>query len=552
MRHLAVYSLGALSCADIVYSEAISQICNAISGNFACSAKITLPTSAEAMYCPNKFFETDPCKTKTTYRYPCPTWRKPGRMCDGWTCVPGTRETWVDVPCGIDIKTRDVGLCDAVQSELQVNPDLLTKAAAMCDCIPRALALSTDGSLQATDAISDASSATSGLLAVYAELQKCVLDKGFDIQDNRNSLMNGGDLSATDGAIFFKAAEIDLATYIKFAGAVGTCVAGCDVNAIKSFFLDYFEQSREEISSQLRGILDPWTASFGEIQAMLQTLEASVETITASAREVQSRISTLGAPACTDAAGCAESTLNQFNDQVTQTIQLQLSLLQDTITVSDAVSTISSLSTTVRNAVEAASTPLTEQEIIRIVTEGRIKKLADIIQVFKFPEDFRKLISDLRYTIPTVSQFSVILTTRAQAIIGNITDVVSDSWLQQADVSSDAARALRQNIATIQDAFRGQVLPAITDLQTKINAITGILSSLPFSGKPPTIDAKVASYQRWSRIVTNMPCSRWATKEYSVQGYRGSFGYPQFYSCSLEATVPWPNHHIPFVKITFQ
>lgn len=91
-----------------------------------------------------------------------------------WTLTSsaGTREKWIDVPCGINIKTRDVGLCDAVQSELQVNLDLLNKAAAMCDCIPKALALSTDGSLRATDAISDASSVTSRVLAVYAELQK--------------------------------------------------------------------------------------------------------------------------------------------------------------------------------------------------------------------------------------------------------------------------------------------------------------------------------------------------------------------------------------------
>lgn len=146
--------------------------------------------------------------------------------------------------------------------------------------------------------------------------------------------------------------------------------------------------------------------------------------------------------------------------RVAQTIQLQLSLLQDTITVSDAVSTISRMSTIVKKAKEAASIPLTEEEIIRIITEGRIKKLTDILQVFKFPADFQKLINDLRNTIPTISQFTTALDTRTQAISGNITNVVSDSWLQQPDVSDDAARALRQNIVTIQEEFRSQVLPA--------------------------------------------------------------------------------------------
>lgn len=106
-----------------------------------------------------------------------------------------------------------------------------------------------------------------------------------------------------------------MATYIRFAGALGTCITGCDINAIKSFFLDYIQQSQDEISKQLQGILDPWTASFGEMRGVLETLETSARTITNSARDVQSKISTLGAPACGKAAGCAESTLNQFNDE---------------------------------------------------------------------------------------------------------------------------------------------------------------------------------------------------------------------------------------------
>ncbi|PYI20393.1 hypothetical protein BO99DRAFT_411874 [Aspergillus violaceofuscus CBS 115571] len=499
MQHFTVYGILALLYAYMGYTEAITEVCNAITGNFACGVKITLPTAAEAKYCPNKFFETDACKTRKTYRYPCPTWRKPGRTCDGWTCVPGTREKWINVPCGINIKTKNVGLCDAVQSELQVNLDLLKKTAAMCDCIPKVLALSTDGSLKAANAISDVSSATSGVLTVYAELQK-----------------------------------IDLATYIKFAGALGTCIAG----SVTERDLKPTPRLSRSLDHQFRG--DAWD---------LETLETSVGTITNSARNVQNKISTLGAPACGDATGCTTST-DRF--EVMRTIQLQLSLLQDTVTVSDAVSTVSSMSSIIKNAKEAASVPLTEEEIITIIREERIQKLADILQVFKFPADFRKLIDDLRNTIPTISQFSTALDTRTKAISGNITDVVSDSWLQQADVSGDAAHDLRQNIATIQEEFRAQAMPAITDLQTKTKRITAMLSALPFRGKPPSMDVKVASYHRWSRIATNMPCSRWARKGYSVQGYRGSFNYPQFYNCLLDTTVPWPNHHIPYLKITFQ
>lgn len=103
--------------------------------------------------------------------------------------------------------------------------------------------------------------------------------------------------------------------YIRFAGALGTCITECDINAVKSFFLDYIQQSQGEISNQPQAIFHPWTASFGEMRGILETLETSVRTITNSARSVQGKISTLGAPACGSATGCAESTLNQFNDE---------------------------------------------------------------------------------------------------------------------------------------------------------------------------------------------------------------------------------------------
>ena len=78
----------------------------------------------------------------------------------------------MDVPCGINIKTKDIGLCDAIQSELQFNPDILNKASAMCDCVPKLLEFKNSGSLAATDATSDMSAVTTGVLGVYAELQK--------------------------------------------------------------------------------------------------------------------------------------------------------------------------------------------------------------------------------------------------------------------------------------------------------------------------------------------------------------------------------------------
>jgi len=116
----------------------VSEICGAISNVLGCSQKVKIPTGASLKTCPNKFFEVDSCKTRLTYRYPCPTIRQPGRMCDGWTCVAGTRETWIETPCGINIATTDIDLCDLVRRGMP-GGQIVEKTEAICNCLPQAL-----------------------------------------------------------------------------------------------------------------------------------------------------------------------------------------------------------------------------------------------------------------------------------------------------------------------------------------------------------------------------------------------------------------------------
>lgn len=57
MHYLKPLVIVALYCAALVYTESIEQICNVVSGGLNCNNKITLPTTAETKYCPNKIFE---------------------------------------------------------------------------------------------------------------------------------------------------------------------------------------------------------------------------------------------------------------------------------------------------------------------------------------------------------------------------------------------------------------------------------------------------------------------------------------------------------------
>ncbi|KFY05533.1 hypothetical protein V492_08467 [Pseudogymnoascus sp. VKM F-4246] len=525
-----------LLLAILALTEPTAEICNAITGNVICSNQITIPTFPEIETTRNVFFEVDPCKTTLHFRRPCPTIRKPFRTCDGSTCVPGTNEKWINTPTGIKINTQKIGTCDAIESTLHMNTDILQKASAICHCVPQVLALVKDGAFSQTTAGSDISSGT-----------VCILEKGFKIQDNKNDLISTGDLSSQNGAIIIKAAEIDLAMYIKLAGAIATCIVGCDINAIGQVFLDYLTQSQKDMTDQVKNIVHPWTATFNNIQHQLEGFQSSLGGITDASRQVQDEITTMAAAACRDANECDGSTVGNFNKKVIQTLQLQISILNDVIAIPDAMSVMSKMSDIIQSVEDAASTPLTPEEIITLITQKKITSLSDITDAIRIVKDFEKIINDLWSDLPRISQLTVTLSNRLAVINDHFTEVLSNSWLQQGNVSGGT---IRQDIISIQNKFRDRIQPIHTGMQSNLVAIQSQLSALPFNGKPQ-FKADVASYQRWSRIVMDMPCSRQKRQNYELAGFKGSFDYPEFYSCQFDENISWPNHHIPYIKVQF-
>lgn len=200
---------------------------------------------------------------------------------------------------------------------------------------------------------------------------------------------------------------------------------------------------------------------------------------------------------------------------------------------------------------DAASTTPSIEGLAQLVISGKIKKLSDIVQTLKIVQDFPRLITDLQGRISTIPQFTIALRQQAQLLTDNIVGVTSGAWIQETDIGN-TSDAVRGNITSIQATFRDEISPAVNDIKRRISGIEGLLSVLPFSsGKLPTSEIKVASYQRWSPVRMNMACSRWATQKYQVPGFEKSFGYPQFYNCLYTNTIPWPNHHIPYVKVQF-
>lgn len=178
---------------------------------------------------------------------------------------------------------------------------------------------------------------------------------------------------------------------------------------------------------------------------------------------------------------------------------------QDKDAIPRIISVVSRMSQLIDSFQDAASTPLTIEGIVQMITDGTITKLTDIVQVLQITRDFPALINDLHGTIPSITEFAVSLTQRAQVITQALPTILSDTWTQQTANTTDL---IRQNILSIQAKFREQIAPTTSDIQTRVAAIRGLISTLQFNNGVPSTEIKVASYQRWSPVSMNMPCSR--------------------------------------------
>lgn len=241
-----------------------------------------------------------------------------------------------------------------------------------------------------------------------------------------------------------------------------------------------------------------------------------------------------------------------LTNPVSESLALEQEFVKAKDAVGDIVETIAKLVKLIENVLDALEAIPDANSLIDLIKSGELKKIADIGKALQIGKDLPKLVHDLTQALPTVTDFVVRLEQQGPKLLNSLNEIVSNVWLDDPQVTNEAAKNGRESILRIQTLFRGQILSILRDLRTKSTRIYSALTSLPFHGRSLSIDVNVASYQRWSPISFDLPCTRTARKKYTVAGgFSGSFDYPEFYSCPYSNKIEWPNHHIPYLKLRF-
>ncbi|MCJ1365343.1 hypothetical protein MMC16_004464 [Acarospora aff. strigata] len=465
-----------------------------------------------------------------------------------------SREKWIDTPCGITIKSKNINICDNVRDSLGgVGQQLIRQTTAMCQCIPQALDLIGKGLINEVAASSDVSSATSSILGQFAKLQTCFLDSSFAIQDNKAALLATGALSPVGGWTVIQAAEIDLSTYINFAADIAPCFVGaCNPDLIRAFFTNYLQKSQALMSKQLTAFLMPWTKLLEGVKQQMRDLGGAFDSLGKETESLQKEIDAIRGELYKNERECGIETVTRFYDKVSERIALEQEFAEAKDAVEDIVEAVTRMVKLVENVLVALEVIPDADSLIQLITSGQLKKIADIGQALKVGKDIPNLVKDLTDALPTVTGFVARLEQQGPKLKDSFTETGSDVWLNDPQVASEAAGNARAGILRIQTLFRGPIVSTITDLTSRTTQIYTALTTLPFHGRSLSLDVSVASYQRWSPISLDLPCTRTATKKFTVAGgFSGSFDYPQFYSCPYSNKIEWPNHHIPYLKFRF-
>jgi hypothetical protein len=224
---------------------------------------------------------------------------------------------------------------------------------------------------------------------------------------------------------------------------------------------------------------------------------------------------------------------------------------QDVRQASDTISAaVPKMVKLTRATIDAAESIPDTDYLIKLILAGKLKKIGDMLESLKITKELPKLAVDLQEATYTIVEFVTKYSSRGQETVKVLEEVLSTAWEgYPLEFTTDSSGNVRAGLVEMQSIIRQEVQAPFRNVTDAIKALTKTLDSFPIKDGKFSFKAGVASYRRWSTVSMDLPCTRRATKKYEIAGVKGSFDYPEFYSCPYgPKTIPWPNHHIPYIK----
>ncbi|RTE77122.1 hypothetical protein BHE90_008385 [Fusarium euwallaceae] len=555
MRYSVLCLLPFVLLAQVAIAQSsITDICAGVKGISGCKVSITVPTGVKV----NTKRKTvkvltqtqyNKCKTKKQVKYNCGTKQKP-KTCTKTQCVPGYDNKVQNVPSSLTVLTKKINLCNQIRSILgnTIGNKFINSNNALCSCFPKVKQMESSGKFTSISSKGELKSENSNVIKTAGELQTCIANAGFPVKDNKAAVLTP--LQPKDGWSFAPAAEIDMNLYKNLIDLTVPCQAGsCNVNLIRDTIKNYVTKSYVTMKAPITSIVGDWYNKIYELLTSILAYSQSCDNVQFTMQDVYTEIFDLATYICETLHKCDGPVVDKFLQDTVDLLQMVDDLWDargPLGTTNSALTGLLGRSSKLED--EWPTNVLTTSQIISIIQQGQFKAISDIFKFMPIATDLPALASDIQTTAFALFDILDKYQHPAEEALALANKLLEVDWGNvPAEVTVNDGTYNR--LIVIQILINTRIKNAVEGYVASCKALQEVLDAFSLTNGRYSAVKSVATYQRFSTVSMDMPCSKMTKQVFKKSGLTTSFTYRTFWKCKFNQAAQYPRNHIPYMRI---
>ncbi|KAF5532880.1 hypothetical protein FNAPI_12836 [Fusarium napiforme] len=552
---LPVVLLAQVTAAQNAGLNNLPAICAGVKEVATCKIKVIVPSGVKVNMRTIKVPTWNKCKSRVSATRSCPTVKKPLRRCKVWTCVPGWEKKSKQIPSSLTILTREIDLCDDIRTALgkTLGDKFIKSSEAICGCFTRLQTFATTGSFTAMSIRGEISTATTKVADDTISIEKCFGKVSLPILNNKVDIANV--LKSIAPWVIAQAKDIDLSVFQSLARVAAACQAGnCNANSISAAVNAYLAPSFQSMEPPIKSVLVQWDGALTRVQESVKDINEAADFLANNYDFMRAEFDSSKQKICEELQRCDGQGVPRFLDRVDEVIEAANRLWPvrgpldvPSSRLSNRLADTIQLRKDIKKHPEATS-------LVSMIKQGKFKKISDIFLfmpiVQRIPELAKQIKTDLSPLQDIVKEY--------KQLSGETHDNVwSLSWSNiiwpDTELTSDspeADAALIAELDAVDTLVRDYLSSALRRYSDGMFMMDAELRGFSVVNGSFAMETKVATYNRWTTISMDMPCSKKETKVYKKSGLQKSFSWRTYFKCKVTpVTAYFPKTHVPYIRI---
>ncbi|KAI8670380.1 hypothetical protein NCS55_00783900 [Fusarium keratoplasticum] len=550
MRYSLLCLLPFVLLAHVVIAQgSITDVCAGVKGVSGCKVSITVPTGVKVNTKRKTVKVYNKCKTKKQVKYNCGTKQKP-KTCTKTQCVPGYDDKIQNVPSSLTVLTKKINLCNQIRSILgnTIGNKFINSNNALCSCFPKVKQLESSGKFTSISSKGELKSENSNVIKTAGELQTCIANAGFPVKDNKAAVL--APLKPKDGWAFAPAAEIDMNLYKNLIDLTVPCQAGsCNVNLIRDTIKSYVTKSYETMKQPITSIVGDWYDKIYELLASILAYSQSCDNVQFTIQDVYTEISDLATQICETLHKCDGPKVDEFLQETYDLVQMVGDLWEARNPLGTANTALTGLlgrSSKLKD--EWPTNILTTSQIVNAIQQGQFKTVNDIFKFMPIATDLPALASDIQTAsfalFDILDQYQHV----AEEALALANKLIAIDWTKVPDEVTFNDGTYNR-LVVIQILINSKIKTSVEGYVASCKALQTALDNFSLTNGRYSVVKSVVTYQRFSTVSMDMPCSKMIKQVFKKSGLTTSFTYRTFWKCKFNQAAQYPRNHIPYMRI---